>query len=256
MGRSRVVLVVEAMSGEDLFSGAQFSGPGAHSPGAQFSGPGAHSPGAQFSGPGAHSPGAQFSGPGAHSPDTPPSPSQALGSEPAASRADRNVLRPLTEAGAGDAPGGPTAADPDLGVLYRRQRQQMVRLARLLTGSFEIAEEVVQEAFLKLQVSRSEIEKPEQYLRATVVNLSRGQLRRRRLERGVPPEMRIVHPGPEVDETWAAVCRLPSRQRAVLALRYYEDLPETQIAELLGCRLGTVKSSLHRALAALRRELS
>jgi len=150
---------------------------------------------------------------------------------------------------------GATGA-PDLGLLYRRQRRQMVRLARLLTGSFEIAEEVVQEAFLKVQLSTTDIEKPEQYLRATVVNLSRGHLRRLRLERGVPPEMRIVHPAPEIDETWAAVCRLSSRQRAVLALRFYEDLSEAQIAEVLGCRLGTVKSSLHRALAALRRQLS
>jgi RNA polymerase sigma factor (sigma-70 family) len=89
-----------------------------------------------------------------------------------------------------------------------------------------------------------------------VTNLSRGYLRRLRLERALRPETRIVHPAPDIDETWSVVCRLPFRQRAVLALRYYEDLPEAEIAHVLGCRFGTVKSSHHRALAALRRELS
>ncbi len=61
---------------------------------------------------------------------------------------------------------------------------------------------------------------------------------------------------PEIDETWDALNRLPFRQRAVLALAYYADLPEAEIAELLGCRLGTVKSARHRALRALKKELS
>jgi RNA polymerase sigma factor (sigma-70 family) len=66
----------------------------------------------------------------------------------------------------------------------------------------------------------------------------------------------VIVDDPEIDETWAAVCRLPFRQRAVLALRFYEDLPEAEIARVLGCRPGTVKSSLHRGLAKLREELS
>jgi RNA polymerase sigma factor (sigma-70 family) len=144
----------------------------------------------------------------------------------------------------------------DLGALFQRRRQSMVGLARLLTGSFEVAEEVVQEAFAKLQTRSDTAENPDQYLRAIVVNLCRGHLRRLRFERAFRPDARIVVPAPDLDETWAAVCRLPSRQRAVVALRYYEDLPEAEIARVLGCRLGTVKSSLHRALAVLRRELS
>jgi RNA polymerase sigma factor (sigma-70 family) len=144
----------------------------------------------------------------------------------------------------------------DVTFLYDRQRQSMVRLARLLTGSFEVAEELVQEAFIKLQLAPTVAENPASYLRTIVTNLSWGHLRRLRLERALRPEGRIVVPAPELDETWAVVCRLPFRQRAVLALRYYEDLPEAEIAEILGCRLGTVKSSHHRALATLRRELS
>jgi RNA polymerase sigma factor (sigma-70 family) len=144
----------------------------------------------------------------------------------------------------------------DLELLYREQRQTMVGLARLLTGSFEIAEELVQEAFLKLQLATSVPQNPQNYLRSIVTNLARGHLRRLRLERTRRLETRIVVPTPEVDETWTAICRLPFRQRAVVALRYYEDLPEADIAEVLGCRLGTVKSAHHRALISLRRQLS
>jgi RNA polymerase sigma factor (sigma-70 family) len=153
--------------------------------------------------------------------------------------------------------GGDSSVVPvDLSLLYRRQRPAMVRLAQLLTGSFEIAEEVVQEAFVKLQLAPAVAQTPEYYLRAIVANLARDHLRRLRLERALRPEARIVVSAPEVDETWGAVCLLPFRQRAVLALRYYEDLAEAEIAQILGCRIGTVKSTHHRALATLRRKLS
>jgi DNA-directed RNA polymerase specialized sigma24 family protein len=171
---------------------------------------------------------------------------------------------PKSEGTHDDAPFGQGLADPaavecsmsmatgissmaaiEFNLLYGRQRSSMVRLARFLTGSLEVAEELVQEAFVKLH-----------YLRTIVTNLSRGHLRRMRLERAFRPEVRIVLPAPEIDETWAALCRLPFRQRAVLALRYYDDLSEAEIARVLGCRIGTVKSSHHRALATLRRELS
>jgi RNA polymerase sigma factor (sigma-70 family) len=168
----------------------------------------------------------------------------------------------MDEPTSGEAPKlDPTDPDPpepgrDVTLLYGRQRQSMVRLARLLTGSFEIAEELVQEAFMKLQLSPTVAQNPDSYLRTVVTNLSWGYLRRLRLERALRPDDRIVVPAPDIDETWAIVCRLPFRQRAVLALRYYEDLPEAEIADILGCRIGTVKSAHHRALATLRRQLS
>ncbi len=59
---------------------------------------------------------------------------------------------------------------------------------------------------------------------------------------------------PEVDETWEALRRLPDRQRAAIVLRFYEDLPEAEIARVLGCRPGTVKSLIHRGLARVRKE--
>jgi RNA polymerase sigma-70 factor (sigma-E family) len=143
----------------------------------------------------------------------------------------------------------------DLETLYRQRQAAMVRLARLLTGSPAIAEEVVQEAFLKMQQQAHTPLNPEGYLRTTVANLSRSHLRRLHLERRRLPEPPATTTIPEVDETWAAVCRLPFRQRAVLVLRFYEDLTEPDIADVLGCRVGTVKSRLHRALATLREEL-
>jgi RNA polymerase sigma factor (sigma-70 family) len=157
-----------------------------------------------------------------------------------------------TESG-GAAPGA--TPSPDLATLYLHQREAMVRLARLLTGSMIIAEEVVQEAFLRMHQQHSSPENPAGYLRTTVANISRSHMRRLRLERRVLAEDRVTFDDPVIDETWAAVRKLPFRQRAVLALRFYEDLPEAEIARLLGCRPGTVKSSLHRGLAKLRDEL-
>ena len=151
------------------------------------------------------------------------------------------------------APGAMSGAD--LVTLYRRQRPAMVRLASLLTGSAVVAEEVVQEAFLKLHTQRRRPDNPDGYLRVVVTNLARSHLRRLRLERRVPPADHGVSDLPDVDETWAAVRRLPFRQRAALVLRFYEDLSEADIARTLQCRPGTVKSSLHRGLAALRKEL-
>ena len=144
----------------------------------------------------------------------------------------------------------------DLTALYQRHREPMIRLARLLTGSTTVAEEVVQEAFLKMHQRDLHPENPVGYLRATVANLARNRVRRLRLERRLPPPDPIIVHDPEIDETWATVCRLPFRQRSVLALRFYGDLPEADIARVLGCRVGTVKSSLHRGLAKLREELA
>jgi RNA polymerase sigma-70 factor (sigma-E family) len=141
----------------------------------------------------------------------------------------------------------------ELEALYRVQRDPMVRLARLMTGSKATAEEVVQEAFLRVAERVVTVDNPEGYLRTTVVNLARNNRRRSGFERRLPPPDVIHTAEPEVDEMWAAVCRLPFSQRAVLALRFYQDLSEAEIARTLGCRPGTVKSRLHRGLANLRK---
>jgi RNA polymerase sigma factor (sigma-70 family) len=103
---------------------------------------------------------------------------------------------------------------------------------------------------------RTQPENPEAYLRTIVANLSRNYTRRLRVEQRQPLHERSTYSDPEIDETWAILCRLPFRQRAVIALRFYEDLSEAEIARVLRCRPGTVKSNLHRGLAKLREEMT
>jgi RNA polymerase sigma-70 factor (sigma-E family) len=137
--------------------------------------------------------------------------------------------------------------------LHRARYDVMVRLAALLTGSQATAEEVVQDAFVKLIERWDRVEHPSAYLRASVVNGCTGFRRHREVVRrhATPPVLSVVDTEGYVLRE--AIHRLPTRQRAVLVLRFYEDLPEAEIAALLSCRLGTVKSALHRGLAQLRR---
>jgi RNA polymerase sigma factor (sigma-70 family) len=125
-----------------------------------------------------------------------------------------------------------------------------------LTGSDAVSEELVQEGFLRLQSAPTQPANPGGYLRMVVVNLCRDHLRRQARSRHHVLPAPLPEAPADIDETWTAVCRLPPRQRAAIVLRYYQDLPEAEIAALLGCRPGTVKSSLSRALASLRKELS
>lgn len=140
---------------------------------------------------------------------------------------------------------------------YESRWHGAVRLGHAIVGSASVAEEIAQEAFVRVYSGWSDIEVPDAFLRTALVNLCRSSLRRTHLERShVLVHANTVLSEPELDETWIALRRLPFRQRAVLALRYYADLSEVEIAALLGCRLGTVKSARHRALARLRKELS
>jgi len=137
---------------------------------------------------------------------------------------------------------------------YREQHESMLRLAYLLTHSRPVAEDLVQDSFLRIQPRWEELDAPTAYLRRTVANACYSYHRRRRREDALPVEPPGVDQ-PEHDEMWDALDRLDPRRRAVLVLRYYLDLSEADIAETLGCRRGTVKSLSHRALADLRRIL-
>lgn len=143
----------------------------------------------------------------------------------------------------------------DVDALYRLHRTRLTRLAAAITLDHSLAEEVVQDAFTGLHRNRAEVENPEAYLQRSVVNLGIKLLRRRAVAGRHPLPVAPVTDNPEVDETWALVCRLPARQRAVVALRYWSDLSEADIAATLGWPAGTVKSTLHRALARLKEEL-
>lgn len=137
--------------------------------------------------------------------------------------------------------------------LYDAERDAMVRLAHLLTGSPAVAEDVVHDAFLKLHAVLDDVAQPGAYLRRTVINLChshhrRAGVERRWRDRQPPPE--VVLP-PDVDDTWRAVRALPDRQREVLVLRFHLDMKVDDIAAALGIPPGTVKSTIHRGLATL-----
>jgi RNA polymerase sigma-70 factor (sigma-E family) len=140
----------------------------------------------------------------------------------------------------------------------------LVRLSFLLAEDPSIAEDIVQDVFVRVAERIGSIPEDERrpYLRAAVVNAWRNERRRRAIERRrssafVRPEGSSVGQALEDrDVLWREVKRLPERQRACVVLRYYEDLPVAEIARLLGCRVGTVKSQLSRALAKLRRSVA
>jgi RNA polymerase sigma-70 factor (sigma-E family) len=136
-------------------------------------------------------------------------------------------------------------------------------LGYLLTGDWAQAEELAQDALVRTWWAWSRVrrhERPAAYARKVLVNRHRSLLRRAvletrhargsRTEEGYQPDL-----GEDGLVLWAAVRRLPARQRAVLVLRYHEDLPEAEVARLLRLPLGTVKSLTHRGLARLRVEL-
>lgn len=138
--------------------------------------------------------------------------------------------------------------------VYHREFGAMVRLAVALVDRVEEAEEVVQEAFAQLYLRYRVVTNPVGYLRVSVLNGCRKVLRRRAVARRWRPE-------PEdpaalgFDHVLDAVRRLPDRQRRMIALRYQLQLTDSEIAETLGVPVGTVKSTIHRALARLRTEV-
>jgi RNA polymerase sigma factor (sigma-70 family) len=143
------------------------------------------------------------------------------------------------------------------GDLYRLHRRDTVRLARLLTGSAAVAEDLAHEAFIRVYRRDGSLDEPVSFLRTVTVNVCRDWHRGRRRE-----QLRAVRHGPNADrvslaarELDASLARLPYQERAVIVLRYWLDLSEAEIAAALGCRPGTVKSRHARALHKLNKEL-
>lgn len=172
-------------------------------------------------------------------------------------------------AAAGEPADDPASWDPTTAVtiLYSAHWSQLVRLASLLTRDASVAEEIVQEAFVKLHARWPRLSDPgsaHAYLRTSVVNGARSALR----HRGVTERYRQPGPaapaGPEEravqadtdSRVLAALRTLPRRQQEVLVLRYYSDLSETQIAQALEISRGAVKSHAHRGMNALRAALA
>jgi RNA polymerase sigma-70 factor (sigma-E family) len=146
--------------------------------------------------------------------------------------------------------------------LYVQYAPGAFRLALLLTGSRAEAEDVVQEAFVRV-VGRlghvRNVDAFDGYLRRTVVNLTKNTWRRRALERRHAEPVDVEQTARPTDApvlerivVFRALATLPSRQRIALALRYYEDLPVEEIASIMRCPSGTVRSLLSRGAAAMR----
>lgn len=143
----------------------------------------------------------------------------------------------------------------------------LLRYAVMLTGDPHTAQDLVQETMVRVQLNWRRVDRadaPDAYVRRMLTNQyvdwRRGSWLSRVLLRPEPDTARpsqADHAGEsaERDLIWGWLAKLPRRQRAVLVLRYYEDLPDGEIAEILGCAVGTVRSSISRALAALRAEL-
>lgn len=137
--------------------------------------------------------------------------------------------------------------------VYRRLLLPMTRLGHLLTGSNAIGEEVAQDAFLGLRRNWAGVDNPDGYVRRSVVNHANTFKRRAVMERERMPRPHTeTELPPELDETWRQLAKLPNRQRAALVMRFYEDLPEDEIAKALDCRPATVRSLVHRGLARLK----
>jgi RNA polymerase sigma-70 factor (sigma-E family) len=153
-------------------------------------------------------------------------------------------------------------ADDDFRAFVTARSTSLLWFAHVLTGDRQLAEDVVQTALAKTALAWPRIrrkDRPEAYVRRAIVNTHLNAQRRRPwLERphGVLLEsIDLRQPESELDdrdEMWQALAELAPRQRAVLVLRYYEDLSEADIAEVLGCSRGTVKSQASKALAHLR----
>ena len=147
--------------------------------------------------------------------------------------------------------------------LYVRYAPDGFRLAYLLLGDRQAAEDCLQDAFIRVIGRLGHIRSSvafDAYLRRTIVNLAKNTWRRRSVERS---HASAASPGrddvPSAEGAalnrlmvWRAVLELPPRQRIAIVLRFYEDLPEDQIAMIMRCPPGTARSLVARGIATLR----
>jgi RNA polymerase sigma-70 factor (sigma-E family) len=171
------------------------------------------------------------------------------------------LLRPVLGGAVHDS--GAWDADAAVEELYAAHYRRLVRLSVLLVRDVETAEEVVQDSFVAMHGRWRRLRDPDKglaYLRQTVVNRSRSVLRHRGVEARHVTPVRADRPGADEEavaterrtQVLDALRALPNRQREVLALRYYLDLSEAEIAETLGISRGAVKSHASRGAASLR----
>jgi RNA polymerase sigma factor (sigma-70 family) len=145
----------------------------------------------------------------------------------------------------------------DFDDFYREQWPAARRLATSVSGSSAVGEDIAQDVFQRMFCSWGTKSEPAAYLRAAIVNGCRSYHRKCRTERlrlpALAPRGTDTEPAGELDDVVAA---LPARQRTVLSLRYWDGFSETEIADVLGCEKGTVKSLAARAKERLAVALS
>jgi len=146
-----------------------------------------------------------------------------------------------------------------LGVWFEAEYPSLLRFAYFVSGNSTAAEDLVQDAFVRVYRAGGRVEEQtfKAYTRKTILNLHRSAWRRSVREHPSTRESGVVDaPDPsDHDEMWRALLKLSPRQRAVIALRFYEDMSEKQIAAALGMSAGSVKKHTSRALDKLRGEL-
>ncbi|MGP4000036.1 SigE family RNA polymerase sigma factor [Streptomyces sp. 8N706] len=158
------------------------------------------------------------------------------------------------------------AVFPSFSSYVRARGPVLLRTARSLTANPCDAEDLLQTALTKTYLAWERIEDHralDGYVRRALLNTRTSQWRKRRIDEFSCEELPERESAPEPDPAeqqvlrdamWRAVLRLPDRQRAMVVLRYYEDLSEARTAEVLGVSVGTVKSAVSRALAKLRED--
>jgi RNA polymerase sigma-70 factor (sigma-E family) len=154
---------------------------------------------------------------------------------------------------------------PGFNEFVTARSHRLLRTARMLTRDWSAAEDLLQDAMAKAWFAWSRIEgDPEPYVRKIIATSYISQSRRlwRRELPAAEFDDQLTDPADDIgvsddrDALWRALGRLPARQRAVVVLRYYEDLSEADVAAALGCSIGTVKSQAARALGRLRVDAS
>lgn len=155
--------------------------------------------------------------------------------------------------------------DERFAAFVRERGARHLRAAVLLTGDWHAAEDLVQASLVKLYRAWPRLDTgvdPDAYLRRVIVNTHRSWWRARWRRETPAAALPDSADGDDLADRRAlgvlvrqALARLPRQQRAVLVLRYCEDLPEAEVAKLLGCSAGSVKTHAHRGLRALRRQL-
>lgn len=175
---------------------------------------------------------------------------------------DRAVAAGPPPRGGAGAPGwtgddGPVSTRESFEAFVAARSRPLLRTAYLLTRDAHLAEDLLQTALAKAWGSWGRVESnPEAYVRRILVNTYSSWWRRR--WNGEAPTAELPErPADDQDrgsstDLRAALAQLPKRQRAVIVLRFFEDLTEAQTAETLGCSVGTVKSQTSKALAKLR----